>query len=155
MSHLEDTLNFNYDEEVTRGRGGTLNGDIIITLTYPDLIFSLSDGVKRDLKGKYLETLDNFIQQNKDHKDIEIVNLFIEALNIFDTFEGSNFTKLNLLEYRTYLINKEAIRYGLVLKNKQLKQQIEDNLQQITTRNETLKSNLKNILLVIFCNITT
>ena len=88
--------------------------------------------------------MNNFIKQNKDHKDIEIGNLFIEALNIFNTNEGSKFTKLNLLKYRTYLIDREAIRSELVGKNEQLRQQIQDNLQQITTRTNELETGLSN-----------
>lgn len=138
------TLNFNYDEKVLQGSGGTLNGNIIITLSYPDLIFSLSDVVKIELKGKCLEILNNFIQQNEGHEDIEIGNLFIEALNIFNTNEGSNFTKLNLLEYRFYLKEKERIRSELVGKNEQLRKQIQANNELITTRTEALETGLSN-----------
>ena len=138
------TLNFNYDEKVTKGSGGTLNGRFIITLNYFYLIFSLSDIVNRDLKGKCLEILKGFIQQNKDQEDIKIGKLFIEALNIFNTNEGSKFTKLNLPKYRTYLEEKERIRLDIVGKTKQLIQQIETNNQLITTRTKELETGLSN-----------
>ena len=85
----------------------------------------------------------DFIQQNNNHQDIEIVELFIEALEIFNYHQWSTSTKLDLVKHQTYLTEKERIRLELVGKNEELRKQIATNNKLITTNNKLITTNNK------------
>ena len=101
------------------------------------------------IMSKCLDALKAFKRENPVHPHIQIVNLYIRALGIFNDTQWSLYTQLNLSLHDDYIRDKEEIKLNLATQNEQLinlssliETQKKNNLELITTRTNALETGL-------------